>query len=514
MKTRSYSVEASNLLQRMAQSLMEGIAISDRRGRLVFANRSLEQLLGYESGELVGRSWMSLFPEMWRWQTEGWTNNNPQQLTNRYEASLLHKDGSTVPVVACSRPLSDDDRDQVILSTFTLLRGQNDLLDRDPQAGKSVLMSEQMAGIIHELSNSLTIVFLQAQMLSRDRRLAPPVEQNLNVIRDQARLMMEMVSDLRATADPNHLRREPTDVNKLVLRTLDLQMHQLQAEGIRVTTELEEGLPVVRADPYKLQQVLVNLINNARQAMAATPESRQLTIATRSIRGDGVRAPAIRILVTDNGSGIHAQVMPLIFEPFFTTKSGDGMGLGLSICEQIVERHGGRLRAENNPGGGATFVLDLPVAKSESQEELCRQGKSSPAPQVATHRSGQAGAHILVVDDAPTVAVSVGRLLQDQGFQVTAATEAKQALALLEETQIDLIVSDMKMPSMDGQQFWQAVREYDPDLADRIIFATGDSSAQRAQSFLEECGCACIEKPFQAEELLRLIRDALPAAGS
>ena len=182
MTTRSYSMEASTLLQRMTQGLMEGIAISDKRGQLVFANSALEQLLGYESGELIGRSWTALFPEMRRWRTGGWTDNDPQQIANRYEANLLHKDGSTVPVVACSRPLSDDDRDQVILSTFTVLREQQDLQDWDPQPGKSVLMSEQMAGIIHELSNSLTIVFLQAQMLSKDRRLAPPVEQNLNQV--------------------------------------------------------------------------------------------------------------------------------------------------------------------------------------------------------------------------------------------------------------------------------------------------------------------------------------------
>ncbi len=118
------------------------------------------------------------------------------------------------------------------------------------------------------------------------------------------------------------------------------------------------------------------------------------------------------------------------------------------------------------------------------------------------------------MDDAPSVAVSVGRILQNQGFQVTAATEAEQALALLEEARIDLIVSDIKMPSMDGQRFWQAVRERDPGLAQRIIFATGDSSTKRAQAFLQDCGCAWIEKPFQAEELLGLIRETLPVPGS
>jgi len=118
----------------------------------------------------------------------------------------------------------------------------------------------------------------------------------------------------------------------------------------------------------------------------------------------------------------------------------------------------------------------------------------------------------LIVDDEPTVAASVGRVLQAEGFEVTAATAAQQALALLEEIHIDLIVSDMKMPRMDGEQFWQAVRERDPGLADRIIFATGDTSAQRAHDFLEQRGCAWIEKPFDLEELLRLIRETLPEA--
>lgn len=506
MTMQAYSTETSNLLQRMTQSLMEGIAISDKRGQLVFANRALEQLLGYEPGELVGRSWTVLFPDKRRWRTEGWKGTTRGTWDSRYEASLLRKDGSTVPVVANSRPLSDDDRDPVILSTFTDLRRQPHLPGQGPPLENSEMMGEQVASIIHELSNSLTIVFLQAQLLSKDRRLAPPVEQNLTVIRDQARLMMEMVSDLRATANPNQVRPEPTDVNELVERTLDLQMHQLQAEGIHVVAELEGDLPIAEADPYKLQQVLVNLINNARQAMAATSEAGELVVATGSTRDKDGEPHTICVRVTDNGPGIQSQVLPLIFEPFFTTKTGSGMGLGLSICEQIVEKHGGKLRAENNPKGGATFVLELPVVAVGKDEK----GSDNPP---GTKPHCEAHPHVLIVDDEPTVAVSVGKILQEEGFEVTAATEARQALNLLERKQFDLIVSDLKMPRMSGQKFWQAVREIDQSLADRIIFATGDTSAQKAQAFLQDCGCSWIEKPFSPEDLLRLIHDTLPLAG-
>ena len=511
MTMQAVSTESSNLLQQMTQSLMEGIAISDRRGRLVFANRALEQLLGYEPGELVGRSWTVLFPDKRCWRTESWMEGNRQNLTSRYEASLLRKDGSTVPVVVSSRPLSDDDRDPVILSTFSDLREQPHPSGQTPPLVKPEAMGEQVASIIHELSNSLTIVFLQAQMLSKNRRLSPPVEQNLTVIRDQARLMMEMVSDLRATADPHQIRPKPIDVNKLVEQTLDLQMEQLEAEGIQVHRALQGGLPIVKADPHKIQQVLVNLINNARQAMAAQPEPRALTIATQSIRDRDDAPQSIQIRVQDSGPGIQSQVLPLIFEPFFTTRSGQGMGLGLSICEQIVEKHGGKLRAENNAAGGATFVLELPVAELDNGGKHPRPERGSGPRQTAGKEGREAQARILIVDDEPAVAVTVGRILQDEGFEVAAATEAQQALTLLEEMQIDLIVSDMKMPRMDGEKFWQAVRERDPGLADRIIFATGDTSAQRAQAFLQRRGCAWIEKPFNPEELLRLIHETLPS---
>ncbi|MEJ2737350.1 MAG: response regulator [Anaerolineae bacterium] len=258
---------------------------------------------------------------------------------------------------------------------------------------------------------------------------------------------------------------------------------------------------------YKLQQVLVNLINNARQAMAPQ-QAGTLVIATRAIPSEGDAPPTIQVRVTDDGPGIPQQVMPHIFQPFFTTKEGKGMGLGLSICEQIVKEHGGRLWAENNKAGGATFVLELSAATETRVQE-------TPATDWRTSRSAASDArpkfHILIVDDEPAVARSTGRFLQQAGFEVFTATEPQHALLLLERNRVDLIISDLNMPRMSGQQFWQAVRERHPRLAGRIIFSSGDSSAQRLQTFLVRSGCAWIQKPFRPEELLRLIRRSLPS---
>jgi len=361
-------------------------------------------------------------------------------------------------------------------------------------------MGQEVASLIHELSNSLTILFLQTQLLSKKAPPAPPYEENLAVIRDQARRMIQMVDNLRATADTDGFSLESTDVNALVEKTLDLQVHQIEAEGIQVVTDLDPTLPHTGTDPYKLQQVLVNLINNARQAMESSHQAGALTIATRTIRAEGDASSIIQVRVSDDGPGIPQEVMPYIFEPFFTTKEGQGMGLGLSICEQIAKEYEGRLWAENNDAGGATFVLELPAATETRALET----------PTTTWRTTQPKLHILIVDDEPAVARSTGRFLQQAGFEVLTTTEPHHALLLLERNRVDLIISDLNMPHMSGQQFWQAVRERHPRLAGRIIFSSGDSSAQRLQTFLVKSGCAWIQKPFKPEELLRLIRKSVP----
>ncbi len=505
MLMETYSTESSSLLERVMQTLMEGVAITDKRGQLVFANQALEQLLGYEPGELLGRPWVALFPEKLHGRADAGQVRESGKTTSRYEARLLRKDGSMVPVLASSCPLSDGSRSQGVLSTFTDLREYHHLQAQVQQLAKPAFMGQHMASIIHEMSNSLTILFLQAQWLSRKGPMIPPMEEKLAVIRDQAKRMIQMVDDLRASSDPNRVNLETTDVNVLIERTLDLQKHQLAADHIEATTDLDPSLPQAGADPYKLQQVLVNLINNARQAIVGCDRPGKLMMTTRTIADNGVETPRIQVRVADNGSGIPPDVMPHIFEPFFTTKSGNSMGLGLSICEQIVKKHGGSIWAETNAGSGATFVLELPAA-SQTRREASTSPERPSAQQPGADRH-----HILVVDDEPFVAQTVGFLLQQEGFKVTTATGARQALTCLDQNHIDLIVTDLIMPRMAGPEFWQEVRRRYPRLARRIIFSTSNGGSQRWRAFLQDSGCAWIEKPFRAEELLRLVRETLPS---
>jgi CheY-like chemotaxis protein len=199
--------------------------------------------------------------------------------------------------------------------------------------------------------------------------------------------------------------------------------------------------------------------------------------------------------------------MPHIFEPFYTTKKcGKGTGLGLSICERIAIEHGGRIWAENNGEGGATFVLELPVVRpSKNERPRSQETPSKPRSSFKTdHR-------ILVVDDEPGMAYGVEQVLRQAGFWVTVATNGRQALSMLEKAQFDLIISDLNMPELNGQQFYQMVAEGHPHLASRIIFSTGDSGGRRLRNFLEDSGSTCISKPFKTDELLHLVRKALQA---
>jgi PAS domain S-box-containing protein len=365
-----HEVRAPDLLDQVVQSLSEGVAIADDHGHVVFANKALEQLLGYETGEMTGLPWTALFPDRPDQQADALPGQRADETNSRYEAWLLCKDGTTVPVLASSRPLSNGDR--VRLSTFTDLRERHQLEAQVQQLGVPALMGEQIGSVIHELNNSLTIVSLQAQLLSKKVPVSQPLEESLTAIREQTKRMSHLVDSLRVAADPRQVNLETIDLHVLIEQTLELHAHPLRMEGIEVITDLRAVHPAIAADPQKLQQVFVNLINNARQALAVGQgkgqgSTRRLTVATRWLGNGGGASPRIQVRFADNGPGIPADVMPHIFEPFFTTRcdrSADGgrpMGLGLSICEQIVRNHGGRIWAENNAEGGATIVLELPA---------------------------------------------------------------------------------------------------------------------------------------------------------
>ncbi len=483
------SSEPNTVFHQIMETLTEGIAITNARGQIAFANQALEQMLGYKPAELVGQSWTVLFA--------GTLQENRRAMPGRQETRLLHKRGYEIPVVTGSFALSDGDRDAGNLTTFTDMRDPCHALVGCKDGAAPATSGQRIASVVHELNNSLSILTLQAQMIHKKAPLAPGLRESVTAIQDEALRMAMMVESLRlAAADPYDVHLQPTDINALVARTLELQEPLLEQARVCLDLDLDPDLPPVQADPLRLQQVFVNLINNTRQAFEGSPDGGRLVIGTGVVDiGDG--ASCVQVRFVDDGPGIPPHVMPHIFEPFYTTKTGNGMGLGLPICKQIIEKHAGRIWVEENHPSGAVLILELPLV------EECPCGDRRPA------SFGKRHPHILVVDDEPEVARFVGEFLEQEGFTVTTATGARKALTLLDRTEVDLIISDLSMPRMSGRQFWTQVRERKPDLARRIIFSTGDSSGRKSLAFLQSTGCAWIEKPFKPDELLRLIAQRL-----
>ncbi|MCL7453551.1 MAG: response regulator [Anaerolineae bacterium] len=511
MIAQGHSLRLNNLLHQITENLTEGVAIVDGCGQVVYANTLLEQLLGASPGALSGSHWMDLFTEATRRFAEAWRVSASQEPRRQCELEILRRDGTEIPVLLNSSPLHDAHGEHGLLATFADLRERHHFEAELERLEKVAAMTNHVSSVAHELNNSLTILVLQTQLLSRKPAESNEFGESLAIIQDQAKRMIQMVDDLRSSTDPYELCFEYADVNALLERTLELMECQLEADQIQIEVELDRSLPVASVDPHRLQQVFVNLINNSRQALASGQMPRKLKISTGFVTTGLNLPPRVRIVFADTGPGISEEIMPHIFEPFVTSKTPEqGMGLGLAICEKIVERHGGIIWAEPNTPHGAVLILELPIAQDGDEEATLfgtadgfwRLDKLSP-------HDPDADCHILVVDDEPAVAELVQGVLEHAGYRVTTTHEPRNAISILEQGNIDLIVSDMSMPLMNGEQFWQAVAEHHPRLARRIIFSSGDSSGGRARAFLESSGCAYIRKPFDPQDLIQLVRETL-----
>jgi two-component system NtrC family sensor kinase len=288
----------------------------------------------------------------------------------------------------------------------------------------------------------------------------------------------------------------PVCMDGLVAASLDLLSYGLASAGIRVITKVPPDLPETMADPDQLGQVLTNLITNAQQALIGWGGRRELTIEAEHDRSRS----QLRITVHDSGPGIADEVRGRIFDPFFTTKpAGAGTGIGLSVCRGIVEAHGGTIKAEAAPGGGAAFVITLPIVGTVGP------GAAGEPPPATDDAPGQ----VLVVDDEPEIRRMLAELLAAEGHVVEQAANGREALERLREKPCDLVISDLVMPGLDGPGLYEELRRRDPRMAQRLLFITGDTLSGAARSFLERTGRPAIEKPFVPAEVRAVVRAAL-----
>jgi two-component system NtrC family sensor kinase len=371
-----------------------------------------------------------------------------------------------------------------------------DIYQQILQSEKMAALGQTISGVAHELNNPLATILNWAERLS-EKSLDDTSRRGVSMILSEAERAARIVRNLLTFARKRQSTRAVIDLNTVVKGTLALRGYE-QLPTLTVREELDPALPRVFADGHQVQQVLLNLLINAEQAMLGANGRGTLTVRTRhDIDGDN----AI-LQVADDGPGVPNEVQTRIFDPFFTTKEvGKGTGLGLTVAYAIVQEHGGRIRVGTTPGGGATFSVELPVSGADATTKTPRH----TLPPMDAVR----GASVLIVEDERALAAAVAEALTDAGLEVEHAGDGQEALACMRNANYDVVICDLKMPRVDGMTLYRAIAAATPSLARRVIFVTGDVAGTDAERFLEESGCRWLAKPFRLSELLRAVRETL-----
>lgn len=473
------------------EAASDAIMTFDSLGRFTTVNGAAEQISGYTHEELIGRFFGPLLA----------TEALPRALlefrralsgaAGQFETTMLHKNGERRHLTvnyACPQ------RSREVICMIRDATAEKQLQQQLIQAEKMAAIGQLVSGVAHELNNPLASISAFAQLLLAEKGLTDEQRHSADVVRAEARRASRIVHNLLTFARQHKAEKVAADINNVLHDTLELRTYELNVRGINIVRDFDEHTaPVTMVDVYQLQQVILNLITNAEQAMGDVERGRhRLTLRTRTL------PEVIRIEVEDTGSGIPAEAMHQIFNPFFTTKpTGKGTGLGLSISLGIVSGHGGRIWAEN-AAGGARFTVELPRVDCGERAPLTLVS-SAPAAKAESLR-------ILVADDEESLRIALARFLSSEGHTVVAVGSGSEAIWRAEgDEKFDALLIDLRMPDVSGQQLFERWRRERRELSERVVFMTGDIVSADLQSFLRGSGRPYISKPFEFSAIVEVL---------
>ena len=359
------------------------------------------------------------------------------------------------------------------------------------QAEKLSAIGELVSGVAHELNNPLTGVMGYAELLLGSD-CSPETKRSLERIHREATRCQKIVQNLLMFARRRKAERRAHSINEILESTLELREYQLRVDNIRVIKNLDDNLPKTMVDFFQLQQVFLNIINNAHQAMVESTGSGTLVVTS------GRAGDRIRVDIRDSGPGIPRDHLGRIFDPFFTTKDvGKGTGLGLSLSYGIVQEHEGRIFATSVSGEGTTITVEVPIREVEQTVEK--------EPEAVAPDNGTSGRFILVVDDEEVIVELLQEILTNAGHRVDVARNGMEALHKIRSGSYDLILSDLKMPGMGGEELYAQIGKEKPEMLAKIVFSTGDMVSPNVQKFLKQTGNRYIPKPFRLDDILRVV---------
>lgn len=462
----------------MVDAIPLALCVTDSSGRVRRANRAFADLVHASAAGVVGRPWLALVPPSWG---EGVQAALAAAGSGREVELRAHN-----RVFAVSAFAAGDGRQSLTVLLFDDRTERRRLQDQLVQSEKMSAIGQLVAGVAHDLNNPLASVLGFADFLVEASDIPDNLREPVRVVQQQALRAAAIVRNLLDFARKQEHRHRNMSLRPLLDATLTLLRNQLMADRVETRLELEPDIPQLDVDTNQIQQVFVNLIQNACQAIASTGRPGEIRIRARCWR-DGVAVD-----VSDNGPGMPPELAARAMEPFFTTKpEGSGTGLGLTICQGILKEHGGRLTLTTAPGEGTTFTVELP-ASSRAEDQ--------PAPALPTAPPTEP-MRILLVDDEPHILHYLRTTLEAWGHRVALASDGAAALEVLERETFDLVISDLRMPRMNGQAFYRDLASKNPAMAARTLFSTGDTVRGDTLRFLEELERPWLNKPFSLAEL-------------
>lgn len=470
----------------------------------MYASPSVSDLLHVPASQLLNHSAQNYFVEANALPSLSKELIGANHVEGR-EVIMRRPDGSVIAAALSARMLEFQRRSAAVI-------GLNDLTERQEaqaqieqqrialeQSEKLAALGSLLAGVAHELNNPLSVVVGQSSLLLEGSS-DPKIQTRADKIRKAAERCTRIVRNFLALARRKDPERKTVELNHVINQAFELLAPQLRSDTVDVKLELAEGLPTVMGDADQLNQIITNLVLNAKHALTDQPLPRTVTIATSA----QMESNSVVMKVSDNGPGVPPDVQRRMFEPFFTTKTeGRGTGIGLSLSLGLAEAHGGRLTYEDTPGGGATFILSLPIGAAEAEAPVKAAEPLVKLPPMK----------VLVVDDEPDVMQILTDLLTNDGHQITQAEDGARAIEQLQKQSFDLIVSDLRMPVMDGPTLYRTIKSEIPHYVNRIFFVTGDTLSAHVRTFLEENPVLVIDKPYMADDVRQAVQRQLKIAG-
>ncbi|MCH7736291.1 MAG: PAS domain S-box protein [Chloroflexi bacterium] len=478
-------------------SIGEAVAFLDVDAGIRHVNRTFEETFGYTADELRGQP-IAMIAKIPGFIDEQGREIFEQGILDGWSGEVHRrtKSGNLLDILLTVTPVKD--KSGQVIGRISVSR---DITERKKTAeylneqSRLAAVGKLAAGVAHEINNPLTSILLGAQLLA-ESDLSEEHLKDLAIISDAALRAEKIVKNLLLFARREDPLRTPMALDSIAKQSLELKKYDFRVNNIKTTLDFEDDLPDSLVDRHQMSQVIVNILNNAEQALVSHKNGGEITIKTYST------PEAVVLEIRDDGPGVDPELIGRVFEPFFTTKgAGEGTGLGLSICYGIVQQHGGEMWATTQIDVGSSFYVQLPISDGLGVSDIPIRERQKT--------DGGSKGRLLVVDDDVEIRQLVAKSLSNDLVTVDQADNGETALNMIRGSDYDCILLDLKMPGISGIEVFEQSIKYDHRIAGRIIVITGDTASPETASFLSKMNVAVMHKPFTLDEVRKCVRGIL-----